>query len=292
MLPCPPNSWKANCLVTKEVHLPVQLDSSLGKFEIASDGVIFLDEIGDIPLPLQAKLLHVLQSGEFSRLGGKDVRVNTWVITATNHDLARALSEGRFREDLYYRLNIIKIDVPPLRERLDDLPILVNDLLIALSRKGFVKKEFSPDGLAAMADHDWPGNVRELRNFLERLAIMSPESVITAEIVRPLLFPSEQSVSSLSAGKKDSIPAHNKISAVTAENAVTAKNAVTANNAVDISGMMNFKEAKKEFERQFLQSKLLENDGNISQTAEKIHMERSNLHRKIKAFHLEDVMKR
>ena len=96
-----------------------------GKFEIASDGVIFLDEVGDIPLPLQAKLLQVLQSGEFSRLGGKDVRVNTWVISATNHDLASDMSEGGFREDLYYRLNIIKIDVPPLRERKEDVPLLI-----------------------------------------------------------------------------------------------------------------------------------------------------------------------
>ena len=97
-----------------------------GKFEIASDGVIFLDEIGDIDLPLQAKLLRVLQSGEFSRLGGEDVRVDTWVIAATNHDLEDDMRGGRFREDLYYRLNIIRIDVPPLRERKEDIPLLVD----------------------------------------------------------------------------------------------------------------------------------------------------------------------
>ena len=261
--------------------------SKRGKFDLANGGIIFLDEIGDMSLKTQAKILRILQEQKFERVGGsKTYFVNVRVLAATNKDLEEEIKLGNFRADLFWRLNVVPITVPPLRERLDDLPILVNDLLIALSRKGFVKKEFSPDGLAAMADHDWPGNVRELRNFLERLAIMSPESVITAEIVRPLLFPSEQVGSSLSAGKKKSIPAHNKTSSVTAENAVTA------NNAVDISGMMNFKEAKKEFERQFLQSKLLENDGNISQTAEKIHMERSNLHRKIKAFHLEDVMKR
>jgi two-component system response regulator AtoC len=145
-----------------------------GKFEIASDGVIFLDEIGDIPLPLQAKLLQVLQNGEFSRLGGKDVKVDTWVISATNHDLAQDLSEGRFREDLYYRLNIIKIDVPPLRERKEDVPLLIDYFVRKYRSELEISEDFTIDSqmMDLFLEHDWPGNVRELSNTIQRLMVM------------------------------------------------------------------------------------------------------------------------
>jgi two-component system response regulator AtoC len=145
-----------------------------GKFEVASDGIIFLDEIGDIPLHLQAKLLHVLQSGEFSRLGGHDVKVNTWVITATNHDLERDLSEGRFREDLYYRLNIIKIDVPPLRERKEDIPLLVEYFTTKYSSELDIPESFTIDSqmMDYFLKYDWPGNVRELANTIQRLMVL------------------------------------------------------------------------------------------------------------------------
>ena len=145
-----------------------------GKFEVASDGIIFLDEIGDIPLHLQAKLLHVLQSGEFSRLGGHDVKVNTWVITATNHDLERDLSEGRFREDLYYRLNIIKIDVPPLRERKEDIPLLVEYFITKYCSELDMPESFTIDShmMDYFLKYDWPGNVRELANTIQRLMVL------------------------------------------------------------------------------------------------------------------------
>jgi len=145
-----------------------------GKFEVASDGIIFLDEIGDIPLHLQAKLLHVLQSGEFSRLGGHDVKVNTWVITATNHDLERDLREGRFREDLYYRLNIIKIDVPPLRERKEDIPLLVEYFITKYRSELDIPESFTIDShmMDYFLKYDWPGNVRELVNTIQRLMVL------------------------------------------------------------------------------------------------------------------------
>jgi two-component system response regulator AtoC len=157
-----------------------------GRFEIASDGVIFLDEIGEIPLPLQAKLLHVLQSGEFSRLGGKDVRVNTWVIAATNHDLAQDVQEGRFREDLYYRLNIIKIDVPPLRERREDIPLLMDYFIEKYRREleitdGFTMK---PAMKELFMTYDWPGNVRELSNVIQKLMVMGDWEDVRRDIVQ------------------------------------------------------------------------------------------------------------
>jgi len=145
-----------------------------GKFEIASDGVIFLDEIGDIPLHMQAKLLQVLQSGEFSRLGGEDVKVNTWVITATNHDLESDLREGRFREDLYYRLNMIKIDVPPLRKRKEDIPLLVEYFVEKYRSELDIDEHFAIDTVMMdlFLQYDWPGNVRELANTIQRLMVM------------------------------------------------------------------------------------------------------------------------
>ena len=156
-----------------------------GKFEVASDGIIFLDEIGDIPLHLQAKLLHVLQSGEFSRLGGHDVKVNTWVITATNHNLERDLSEGRFREDLYYRLNIIKIDVPPLRERKEDIPLLVEHFVKKYRSELDIPDSFTIDShmMDLFLKYDWPGNVRELVNTIQRLMVLEDRDEIIQQIL-------------------------------------------------------------------------------------------------------------
>jgi two-component system response regulator AtoC len=184
-----------------------------GKFEIASDGVIFLDEIGDIPLPLQAKLLHVLQSGEFSRLGGQDVKVNTWVITATNHDLAQDLNTGRFREDLYYRLNIIKIDVPPLRERKEDIPVLVDFYVKKYCSELNIAEDPAIDSemMDLFVQYDWPGNVRELSNTIKRLMVLGDrESILQRmfpepESNRPELDSSE-SVEALNQGYSEIIP--------------------------------------------------------------------------------------
>ena len=171
-----------------------------GKFEIASDGIIFLDEIGDIPLHLQAKLLHVLQSGEFSRLGGEDVKVNTWVITATNHDLERDLSEGKFREDLYYRLNIIKIDIPPLRERKEDIPLLVEYFVKKYRSELDIPESFNIDSnmMDVFLKHDWPGNVRELVNTLQRLMVLGDWDEIMQQ-----MFPEQYGIS-LQSGLMDS----------------------------------------------------------------------------------------
>ena len=145
-----------------------------GKFEIASDGVIFLDEIGDFPLHMQAKLLHVLQSGEFSRLGGKEVAVDTWVIAATNHDLEHDLREGKFREDLYYRLNMIKIDIPPLRKRKEDIPLLVEYFVEKYCSELHIDEDFriDPKVMDFFLQYDWPGNIRELANMIQRIMVM------------------------------------------------------------------------------------------------------------------------
>jgi two-component system response regulator AtoC len=158
-----------------------------GKFQLAHSGVLLLDEIGDMSLPLQAKLLHVLQSGgEFSPLGSeKDVKADTWVIAATNHDLKKDIEAGRFREDLYYRLNIIKIYLAPLRERPEDIPPLIdyyiNEYTSMLNNRHIEKP--GPEVIERMCAYSWPGNVRELQNVLKRMLVLGDCSQIINELI-------------------------------------------------------------------------------------------------------------
>ncbi len=157
--------------------------SKPGKFELASDGVILLDEIGDMPLVLQAKLLHVLQSGEFNRLGGtQDVKVTAWVISSTNHDLERDMGQGMFREDLYYRLNIIKVELPTLRERIEDIPLLTEFFIQKHQQDLRINGLYnlSADLVDLFQEYHWPGNIRELSNTILRLIVGDhPEKVKT-----------------------------------------------------------------------------------------------------------------
>ena len=157
-----------------------------GKFELASEGVIYLDEIGDMPLVLQTKLLEVLQSGEFARLGGTDVvKVSSWVIASTNHELEKDMKVGKFREDLYYRLNIIRIEMPPLRERKDDLPLLM-DHLIGKYRKDLQMSDgfsISEEMRTVFTDYSWPGNVREMASTILRLMIGDDPSIVKSDLL-------------------------------------------------------------------------------------------------------------
>jgi len=146
-----------------------------GKFELAHTGVLFLDEIGDMPLALQAKLLHVLQSGEFAPLGSeKDVKTDAWVIAATNQKLEKKVEKGLFREDLYYRLNIIKIYIPPIRKRPEDIPLLIDHFITKYTSR-FDQKNLlkpSPDDMDKLTSYSWPGNVRELQNVLKSCMVI------------------------------------------------------------------------------------------------------------------------
>ncbi len=157
-----------------------------GKFELANGGVIFLDEIGDMPLALQSKLLQVLQDNEFCRLGGqREIKVDVWVISATNHDLQEDIQEGRFREDLYYRLNIIKIVVPPLRERREDIPLLVRHFVRTYqNRYNVTDFEMPTELMSLFMKYDWPGNVRELENYIKRLIVLRDFDEVEREIRR------------------------------------------------------------------------------------------------------------
>jgi len=157
-----------------------------GKFETAHKGTILLDEIGDMPVPLQSKMLQVLQDFQFSRLGGRgDIRVDCWVLAATNHDLAQDVRQGLFREDLYYRLNIIKIYIPPLRERPEDIEPLVRHFAAQFGEKPETRPlEFNEEVLSSLRRHSWPGNVRELKNVVSRLILLGDWDVVQDEMLR------------------------------------------------------------------------------------------------------------
>jgi len=158
-----------------------------GKFEFANQGTMFLDEIGDMPLALQSKLLQVLQDGEFARLGGKrDVRVDVRVITATNRDLDRAVADGQFREDLYFRLNVVCVNLPPLRDRRQEIPALTDHFLkkySVLYRKRCI--DLSPDTRRQLMEYEWPGNVRELENLVKRAVVLGSDAAIMARPSAP-----------------------------------------------------------------------------------------------------------
>ena len=228
-----------------------------GKFDQAHQGTLFLDEIGDMSLKTQAKVLRILQERKFERVGGnKTIEVDVRVIAATNKDLDKEIIAGSFREDLYYRLNVIPFHVPSLRDRRADIPRLANHFLeYFCSQESRESKVLDDDAMQIVKNYSWPGNVRELKNLIERLVIMSPGSTIT-----PSQLP--QSIS--------------------------YKHQSTATDKGSINVMADtFRTAKEEFEKLFLLQKLEENDWNISRTAEAIEIERSNLHRKIKAYGIE-----
>jgi two-component system nitrogen regulation response regulator NtrX len=232
-----------------------------GKFELADKGTIFLDEIADMSLATQAKVLRLLEGQEFQRVGGtKTLKTDVRVIAASNKDLAEEIKKGAFRGDLFYRLNVIPLEVPPLRERIDDIPRLVRHFLSEFSREyGQKPKIVDDDALALFVKYPWPGNVRELRNIIERLIIMSPGQTITIPDV-PLPLNNASVIRKASEGKS-----------------VTEA----------YLSLPTLKEARTDFEREYLVRKLKENDGNVSKTADTIGVERSNLHRKIKALDIE-----
>jgi two-component system nitrogen regulation response regulator NtrX len=227
-----------------------------GKFDLAHEGSLFLDEIGDMSLKAQSKTLRILQEQKFERVGGsRTIHVDVRVIAATNKDLEAEIQKGTFREDLYYRLNVIPMRVPPLRERMEDIPQLIREFISEISvDMNLEPKVFSEDALLVLRRYHWPGNVRELRNLVERVFIMSPNKEIQPSDIPP---PFNQ------------IP--------------DTKDAYVSGLAAS-----TYKEAKAIFEKAFIGRKLQEFNWNITQTAEAIGIERSNLHKKIKAYGLED----
>ena len=222
-----------------------------GKFEAADGGTLFLDEVGDMSLKTQAKVLRVLQEQVVERVGGRGgVRIDVRVLAATNKDLLRAIADGTFRDDLYFRLNVVPIMVPPLRARRSDVPFLASYFLAEFAGEyGHRVKTLDVGALSVLRSYDWPGNVRELRNVLERLAIMVPGQTIEPDDL-----------------------------------AFLAGSAVPAGEAMPTESAVPLHAARERFERDYIVHALASQQGNISRTAETLGVERSNLYRKMRAF--------
>jgi two-component system nitrogen regulation response regulator NtrX len=221
-----------------------------GRFEQANGGTIFLDEIADMSLKTQAKVLRVLQEQVMERVGGTQrIRVDVRVLAATNKDLPAEIKAGRFREDLYFRLNVIPIFVPPLRSRPLDIPLLADHFMALLSAEyGRRPKRLAPEAAARLQQYSWPGNVRELRNVVERVIIMGAGDTITAQDLAFL--------------GRDGMPEARPV----------------VDSAIPLAT------ARDQFERDYILQTLAAQQGNMSRTAEVLGVERSNLYKKLRAF--------
>ncbi|EMG38662.1 CheY-like receiver, AAA-type ATPase, and DNA-binding domain containing response regulator [Desulfocurvibacter africanus PCS] len=229
-----------------------------GKFELANHGTLFLDEIGDMSLKTQAKILRILQEQSFERIGGrKTITVDVRVIAATNKDLPTEIKAGNFREDLYYRLKVFPLEVPPLRKRAEDIPLLIEEFLDLLVRAhNFKPLTFTPEALEILQRYPWPGNVRELKNFVERMLIM-----YAGQMVGPRELPPE-------------------ITGGIDEDHVLGSDLACQPD-------LDLKTARMVFETRFLEAKLRECSGSVSKLADAVGMERSSLYRKLKAYNIQ-----
>ena len=229
-----------------------------GLFEVADGGTIFLDEIGDMALPAQAKVLRVLQTGEFSRVGGEQtLKTDCRVVAATNKNLEKAVSNGEFREDLYFRLNVVPILSAPLRERKDDVPLLVEAFVAECCKEnGFLRKLVSPAVMERLGAYDWPGNIRELRNVVERLVIMS-DDIMNESDLPPYL-----------GGQPPQVPEQ------------------TEGGEINFAAFTDktLREFREELETRFILHRLDEYGWNISRTSQVLGIERTNLHKKMRAL--------
>ena len=256
-----------------------------GKFELADGGTIFLDEIGDMSLRMQSKILRVLQEGRFQRVGGEtDVEADVRVIAATNKDLEAGIADGSFRKDLFYRLNVIPLLVPPLRERKEDIPLLADYFAgIFGGRPGALS--IDENACAALEDYSWPGNVRELKNIIERFSILNRNGRISEEDVRNELKLASESLRSFhSRGGKEFCAGGGSKADAFAES--RAKEDFRADASGGFMKAESFKEARESFEKEYLVRKIEENGGNITKTAMAIGMSRRNLQKRMHCLNI------
>lgn len=230
-----------------------------GLFEVANGGTIFLDEIGDMALGAQAKVLRVLQSGELMRVGGsKLINVDVRVLAATHRNLQEQAQAGEFREDLYFRLNVVPIRVPPLRDRTEDIALLARHFIdLAAQENGLAPKRLADDALTSLRGYAWPGNIRELRNVIERMVILSDGDITLDDVPEEVR------------GTPDEPPSDDSL--------------------LDLGGQavpegMTLREFREAVERAFIRKRLIENDWNVSRTATSLGVERTHLHKKMKVL--------
>lgn len=229
-------------------------ERKIGKFEIANKGTLFLDEIGDMSLETQVKLLRVIQDGRFTRIGGLEtIEVDVRIISATNKDLEKEVKNGRFREDLFYRLNVIPIYLPPLRERKKDIILLINYFVNKLRERGELRFDrFSDESLDILINYSWPGNIRELKNFIERVNIFSNSKIVESDIIKSLL-------------------GNNRLNYI--------EDIINSDKTLD--------DIRKEIEKKVIISRLKKYEGNVSLTAKSLGIDRTSLYKKAKILDID-----
>lgn len=242
-----------------------------GRFEIAEGGTLFLDEIGDMPMAMQVKLLRVLQERTYERLGGsKEITANVRVVAATHQNLEDLIKEGKFREDLFYRLNVFPIEMPPLRDRMEDVPLLVNELIARMEHEKRGSVRFTPACMIALCQYRWPGNVRELSNLLERLVIMYPYGVVDVADLPAKFKPS---------GASGDLPAMNYDQHL-------ASNADLQTSRLPRDGL-DLKEHISTVECSLIKQALAEADGVVAHAAKRLKMRRTTLVEKLRKYGLQ-----
>ncbi|MFQ5600411.1 MAG: sigma-54 interaction domain-containing protein [Candidatus Krumholzibacteriia bacterium] len=257
------------------------LRSRRGKFEQAHKGTLFLDEIGDMPAHMQAKLLRVLEEGEVERVGGdRRLRVDIRVLAATNRDLRTDIETGRFRQDLFHRLNVVAIHITPLREHPEDIPVLVTHFVEMLSKHaGLRPVEIGDDLMARLQQHPWPGNARELRNTLERILIFSQGRRPNLDLLDELLAESARSTP----GASTSAPAAPaQVGAPPPSGSAPPPAATPPLGAA--TAAMTLREASEDFERSYIRQRLRAHGGQVAATARELGLERSHLYKKMRAL--------
>ncbi|WP_316364359.1 sigma-54 dependent transcriptional regulator [Candidatus Thiodiazotropha sp. CDECU1] len=244
-----------------------------GRFEMAENGTLFLDEIGDMSMPMQVKLLRVLQERTFERVGSsKTMACNVRIIAATHRNLEEAIKNGDFREDLFYRLNVFPIEMPPLRDRVEDIPVLVNDLIHRIENEKRGSVRLTPAAIAALSHYRWPGNVRELANLIERLAILHPYGVVDVSDLpdkfRPL-------------GDLHEMTQLPQVTIEGEEPGTTVNAPRLPNDGLDLKAHLN------SLEQSLIQQALDESDGIVAHAAKRLHMRRTTLVEKLRKYGLQ-----
>lgn len=257
-----------------------------GLFEMANGGTIFLDEIGDMSLAAQAKVLRVLQNGEFTRVGSEKLSfVDVRVIAATNKDLKKAVAEGTFREDLYFRLNVVPIEVPPLRERLDDVPLLINAFLAQIGTEYSRQTlQVSDKAMEILKRYNYPGNIRELRNLCERFVIMCQDVITVADLPEDILeYTDTNSMEQTKQMMSQVLPSAQPVSASSSETAADDSDCIRK-LAMIRPGMVSLRVFRDMAESAFIQETLKITGQSVSKAADMLGIERTNLHKKIKKY--------
>jgi sigma-54 specific flagellar transcriptional regulator A len=257
------------------------ISSRAGRFELADGGTLFLDEIGDMPLNMQVKILRVIQERSFERVGGvKTMETDVRILAATHRDLERLIELGEFRQDLYYRINVFPIEMPPLRERAEDVPLLLNELITIMETEQRGSVRFNSAAIAVLQQYSWPGNVRELANLVERMAILHPHGIVGANDLPANLT----AVGDDKAAGTDSSPAVAAPATNAEDNTATTEG--ISHSLLPLNGI-DLKEYLANLEKNMIAQALDDSGGVVARAAERLQMRRTTLVERIKKYALQ-----